>query len=180
MNNNLTYREMQSRLDKQAIYVEFADLKLPSLDDSITPGMRAILQKIDIESDKIEEGPVLHLFFDFSGFEEYNTSYAIRKNKRLPSLVMFEVGSNPLGRKIDFYVFENLDAEPTIFKIIDDVGCDQCEGDEALLHMNGVSVFLDRSGKIDVFVDDENDARASGHLNRCPNCGRQFPVLRND
>lgn len=53
-------------------------------------------------------------------------------------------------------------------------GCDCCEGDEALLSQNGVNIFVDTTGKLDVFLKDSLEPVASGRIARCPNCGRQF------
>lgn len=172
-----TYGNLAKMLQSGAVYVEFTDMDSVSFDGPDN-GMRARLRNIiNSEENSPEYPPELHVFFDFSDFKEYNQDKALPiwyDKKGEASLTWFQTEEYPYNGHVDFYISGTLDDEATVFKHVV-LGCECCAGDEAVAEENGVLVFIDGNGKMDVFVDDSSvEPIATAHVKRCPNCGRQF------
>lgn len=174
----MTYKNFRDLLEKQKVYIEFVSMEDVFEDEIPDERMRGRLIGINPSEDAdVEE---LRVTFDLSDFEEYNKSVAKHNwydEDEKPSLTWFETKYYPEDGRVSFHIPGSLDAEATVFKLIE-VGCEYCEGDKAILSDNGVKIFVDSTGRLDVFLDDNLVPTASTHIDRCPHCGRPFPEYK--
>lgn len=170
-----TYKYFRDLLEKQKVYVEF--ISMSDVINDVIPDEQMRGQLISINSLEDEDVDELLVICNLSAFEEHNKRVAKHDwydRDGNPSLSWFESGFYPDDGKVSFYIFGNLDSEATVFRLID-IGCEYCEGNAAILSDNGVKIFVDSTGQLDVFLDDNLDSVASAHIDRCPHCGRPFP-----
>lgn len=173
----MTYLNLRHLLTEQAVYVEFVDMSSVGLDEKPDNQMRAQLLAIE-DSEDNEPGypPELHVWFDLSAFETHNKAVAKhdwRDAEGQPGLTWFETDAYPKDGRVDFYVDGPMDAEATVFKMIE-VGCDLCRGDAALIDQENLRAFLSSSGLLEVFLEDNEAPIASVQIKRCSECGRAF------
>lgn len=163
----MTYLELKKMLDDNInIVVRFTE----EIEDFEGPDEGMIAALLNIEDSPYEDD-TLHLFFDFSGYEEENKAVAkhdFYDNNGEPTLSWFETNFYPSDGKWDIYVFKTNDVP--IFELMP--SCPYCEGDMAVYWEDDDNyAFIDSEGNLLV--------AAAGHqmsfgVPRCPMCGKRF------
>lgn len=173
-----TYREIQTLLGQQDVYVEFQNMYTVEDDEIPDPKMYGKLLSI-VESVEKDCPTLLHMFFDLSGFEDHNKSVALHNwydDKGDARLTWFEAEKYPADGKVDFYVADTLDTEAEVFRVLN-MPCSCCKTTSNLIEQGGITVRLSSNGRIELFVDGKEEARAETAIKRCPFCGRKYSGL---
>lgn len=168
----MRFIELYDKLrNNEPVFVEFINVVAFGCDEGPDNGMIARLCGICKTPDEPNE---LHLFFDFTGFEEHNKAIASHDwydASGKPTLTWFETTFYPSNGKWDTYFTGTMESEiGEAFALHNNCPC--CYGGEAIYWEDSCNnALIDSSGEMKVTV---NSKTITFHVERCPKCGQVF------